>query len=101
MYVCDWVTLLNSRKLTEHHKPTKKEKIKIIKNCILISAIFWYLLKFCALDKYLTCFLLVPVLCSVSGGQWGSYGFLFLLILITTYSYLNILWLVDSINRNN
>ena len=31
MYVCDWVTLLNSRKLTEHHKPTKKEKIKIIK----------------------------------------------------------------------
>lgn len=29
--VCDWVTLLFSRKLTEHCKPTIKEKIKIIK----------------------------------------------------------------------
>ena len=29
--VCDWVTLLYSRKLTEHCKPTKMEKIKIIK----------------------------------------------------------------------
>ena len=33
MCVCerDWVTLLFSRKLTEHHKPTIMEKIKIIK----------------------------------------------------------------------
>ena len=35
MYVyicmCDWVTLLCSRKLTEHCKPTIMEKIKIIK----------------------------------------------------------------------
>ena len=35
MYVyicmCDWVTLLSSRKLTEHCKPTIMEKIKIIK----------------------------------------------------------------------
>ena len=30
--MCDWVTLLNSRKLTEHCKPAKVEnKIKIIK----------------------------------------------------------------------
>ena len=28
MCVCDWVTLLYSRKLTEHCKPTIKEKIK-------------------------------------------------------------------------
>ena len=33
MYICmcDWVTLLYSRKLTEHGKPTIIEKIKIIK----------------------------------------------------------------------
>ena len=30
MCVCDWVTLLYSRKLTEHCKPTVMEKIKII-----------------------------------------------------------------------
>ena len=28
--VCDWVTLLYSRKLTEHYKPAIMEKIKII-----------------------------------------------------------------------
>ena len=28
--MCDWVTLLYSRKLTEHCKPTIMEKIKII-----------------------------------------------------------------------
>ena len=28
--MCDWVTLLYSRKLTEHSKPTIMEKIKII-----------------------------------------------------------------------
>ena len=28
--MCDWVTLLYSRKLTEHCKPAKMEKIKII-----------------------------------------------------------------------
>ena len=31
MCVCDWVTLLNSRKLTEHCQPAIKEKMKIIK----------------------------------------------------------------------
>ena len=33
MYICmcDWVTLLFSRKLTEHCKPATMEKIKIIK----------------------------------------------------------------------
>ena len=33
MYICmcDWVTLLYSRKLTEHYKPAIMEKIKIIK----------------------------------------------------------------------
>jgi len=33
MYICmyDWVTLLYSRKLTEHCKPAIMEKIKIIK----------------------------------------------------------------------
>ena len=33
MYICmcDWVTLLHSRKLTEHCKPAMMEKIKIIK----------------------------------------------------------------------
>ena len=31
IYVCDWVTLLYSRKLKEHCKPTIIEKIKIIK----------------------------------------------------------------------
>ena len=30
--VCDWVTLLCSRKLTEHCKPTIMEKIEIIKD---------------------------------------------------------------------
>jgi len=32
MYICmyDWITLLYSRKLTEHCKPTIMEKIKII-----------------------------------------------------------------------
>ena len=30
MCVCDWVTFLYSRKLTEHYKPTIMEKIKII-----------------------------------------------------------------------
>ena len=30
--MCDWVTLLYSRKLTEHCKPTIRKKIKIIKN---------------------------------------------------------------------
>ena len=29
--MCDWVTLLYSRKLAEHCKPTIMEKIKIIK----------------------------------------------------------------------
>ena len=29
--MCDWVTLLYSRKLTEHSKPAITEKIKIIK----------------------------------------------------------------------
>ena len=29
--MCDWVTLLYSRKLTEHCKPVIMEKIKIIK----------------------------------------------------------------------
>ena len=29
--MCDWVTLLYSRKLTEHYKPAMMEKIKIIK----------------------------------------------------------------------
>ena len=29
--MCDWVTLLYSRKLTEHCKPAMMEKIKIIK----------------------------------------------------------------------
>ena len=28
--MCNWVTLLYSRKLTEHCKPAKMEKIKII-----------------------------------------------------------------------
>ena len=28
--MCDWVTLLYSRKLTEHGKPAIREKIKII-----------------------------------------------------------------------
>ena len=31
VYVCDWVTLLYSRKWTEHCKPALPEKIKIIK----------------------------------------------------------------------
>ena len=31
MHVYDWVTLLYSRKLAEHYKPTIIEKIKIIK----------------------------------------------------------------------
>ena len=32
MYICmrDWITLLYSRKLTEHCKPAMMEKIKII-----------------------------------------------------------------------
>ena len=30
MCMCDWVTLLYCRKLTEHCKPTIMEKIKII-----------------------------------------------------------------------
>ena len=30
MCICDWVTLLYSRKWTEHCKPVKMEKIKII-----------------------------------------------------------------------
>ena len=30
IHVYDWVTLLYSRKLTEHCKPTKMEKVKII-----------------------------------------------------------------------
>ena len=30
VYICDWVTLLYSRKLTEHCKPAIMEKIKII-----------------------------------------------------------------------
>ena len=29
--VCDWITLLRTRKLTEHCKPTIMEKIKITK----------------------------------------------------------------------
>ena len=29
--MCDWVTLLHSKKLTEYCKPTVMEKIKIIK----------------------------------------------------------------------
>ena len=32
--MCDWVTFLYSRKLTEHCKPTTMEKIKIIKKKI-------------------------------------------------------------------
>jgi len=32
MCMCDWVTLLYSRKLTEHWKPDIMEKIKIIAN---------------------------------------------------------------------
>ena len=31
IHICDWVTLLYSRKLTEHCKPAIMEKIKIIK----------------------------------------------------------------------
>ena len=31
-YVCDWVTMLYSRKLTEHCKPAIMEKTEIIKN---------------------------------------------------------------------
>jgi len=33
MYICmcDWVNLLYNRKLTEHCKPARMEKIKIIK----------------------------------------------------------------------
>ena len=31
MYLCDWVTLLYSRKLTGHCKPAIMEKVKIIK----------------------------------------------------------------------
>jgi len=31
IYIYDWVTLLYSRKLTEHCKPTTMEKIKVIK----------------------------------------------------------------------
>ena len=41
MYICtcDWVTLLYSRKLTEHCKPAIMEKIKIIKKkCITLEA---------------------------------------------------------------
>ena len=30
VYMCDWVTLLYSRTLAEHGKPTRIEKIKII-----------------------------------------------------------------------
>ena len=30
--MCDWVTLLYSRKLIEHCKPTIMEKIKLLKN---------------------------------------------------------------------
>ena len=33
--MCDWVTLLYSRKLIEHCKPAIMEKIKIIKNKII------------------------------------------------------------------
>ena len=36
LYVCDWVTLLYSRKLTEHYKPTITKKIKIIKEIIVL-----------------------------------------------------------------
>ena len=34
MWMCDWVTLLSSRKLTEHWKPTVMGKIKTIKKKI-------------------------------------------------------------------
>ena len=34
IHVCDWVTLLYSRKLMEHYKPTIMEEIKIIKKYV-------------------------------------------------------------------
>ena len=36
-YMCDWVTLLYSRKLTENCKPAIMEKIKIIKKIIKLK----------------------------------------------------------------
>ena len=36
--MCDWVILLYSRKLTEHCKPAITEKIKIIKNRIMLAS---------------------------------------------------------------
>ena len=45
VYMCDWVTLLYSRKLTEHCKPAMMEKIKIIQkkeytyNVVLVSGV--------------------------------------------------------------
>ena len=46
MCMCEWVTLLYSRKLTEHCKPTVIEKIKIIKKLVFNSKekIFLFLL---------------------------------------------------------
>ena len=39
--MCDWVTLLYSRKLTDHCKPTIMEKIKIINKNNFISKKFY------------------------------------------------------------
>ena len=38
-YMCDWVTLLYSIKLTEHYKPAMMEKIKIIFLKLLLTKI--------------------------------------------------------------
>ena len=38
--MCDWVTLLYCRKLTEHCKPTIMEKVKIIKKFLAHSTHF-------------------------------------------------------------
>ena len=37
--MCNWVTLLYSRKLTEHYKPAAMEKIKIIIKQEMITTI--------------------------------------------------------------
>ena len=40
--VCDGVTLLSSRKRTEHCKPAMMEKIKIIEKCIFTLFFFFF-----------------------------------------------------------
>ena len=76
MYICmcDWVTLLNSRKLTGHCKSAIMEKIKIIKKidfsfCLkleyswhsTVTHLLFILLKCC-----LTCLTLVPAQSNIS-----------------------------------